>query len=205
MTIATSIVTPVTQGLDFSALIRAYDRNLRRYGVLWPDPSQEPGLWYLHQNLGQPVSQQDLTEFYRTLKRDYNKQLRHVAAKGWHLASGSKRATRMPHRDDLTGDQLFLVSVDAPNPIWLQHDRLKRMGRTGAADWSEVLLRYSSHGCAVCGRRFNHYDKGHLDPSKSEVIENLVPMCTECNNWAGQHNVQFKLDGLVARGYARTF
>jgi len=203
MTIATSIVTPATQDLDFNALIRAYERNLRRYGVRWPDPSQEPALWYLYDNIGQPVSQSAITAFYQKLNLDYNKQIRHIAAKGWFIASGSKRATRFPYDDGLKVTETKLVTVDAPNPVWLQHDRLKRMGRTGAADWSEVLLRYSSHGCAVCGRRFSHYDKGHLDPSKSEVIENLVPMCTECNNWAGQHNVQFKLDGLVARGYAR--
>ena len=162
---------------------------------------QYPGLWLLHQNMNQPVSQQQLCDFYQKLSLNYKMQLRHVGDKGWYIASGFQRATRFPVDKTIRYDELKLVTDVAPNPIWLQSQRLKRLGRTGAADWNEVLLRYSSHGCAVCGRKFKHYDKGHLNPSKPATIDNIVPMCVECNNWAGAHNVAFELDGLVARGF----
>lgn len=188
-------------GLDGSVLDAHFRQHLQPYGVKWPHPSQYPGLWLLHQNMGKPVSQQLLTDFYRKIDVEYNKQLRHIGAKGWYVASGDKRATRFPTDQSIRRDEYKLVTDLAPNPIWLSYQRLKRIGRTGAADWNELLLRYSSHGCAVCGRKFKHYDKGHLDPNKSFTIDNLVPMCTECNNWAGAHNVAFELDGLVARGF----
>ena len=187
--------------LDGTELDSKFRLHLQPYGVSWPDPSQYPGLWLLHQNINQPISQKDLAEFYRKYNLEYNKQLRHVSAKGWYIASGAKRATRFPVDQTIRYDELKLVTDVAPNPIWLQSQRLKRLGRTGAVDWSELLLRYSSHGCAVCGRKFKHYDKGHIDPCKPATIDNLLPMCTECNNWAGAHNVAFELDGLVARGY----
>jgi len=188
-------------GLDGTELDKAFRQYLEPLGVKWPDPSQYPGLWLLHQNLNQPIGQSELTDFYRKFGEDYNKQLRHVSAKGWYITTGSKRATRMIADSSLKSSELKLVNVTSPNPLWLISGRLTRMGRTGAADWNELLLRYSSHGCAVCGRKFKHYDKGHLDPAKTATIDNIIPMCTECNNWAGAHNVAFELDGLVARGF----
>lgn len=188
-------------GLDGATLEAQYRKHLQPFGVKWPGPIEYPGLWLLHQNLNQPVAQQELTDFYRQLDLNYKMQLRHVSAKGWYIASGAKRATRFPVDTSIRYDQVKLVTDLSPNPIWLQSNRLKRMGRTGAADWNELLLRYKSHGCAVCGRKSKHYDKGHIDPSKPATIDNLLPMCTECNNWAGAHDVAFELDGLVARGF----
>ena len=197
-------VQPITTGLNWTDLVKAYKEFLQPYGVAWPSEHQEPGLWLLHKNLGKPVSQEQVTRFYlQTFNLDYNKQLRHISAVGWHIATGNKRASRMPVNNKIGRNDLMLVSVTAPNPIWLTTQRLTRLGSVGIASWEEKLLQYSSHGCAVCGQKFDHYDKGHLDSSKRFELENLVPMCVKCNNWAQAHNVDFELDGMIARGYRK--
>lgn len=202
---STLFIEPITTGLNWTELVAAYKRYLQPFGVDWVGESQEPGLWLLHRNMGRGVSQEKLTRFYyETFNMDYNKQLRHIAALGWHIASGSKRATRMPYDKQLARDELMLVSVTAPNPVWSNQKRLTRMGHIGVASWEERLLQYASHGCAVCGQKFDHYDRGHLDSTKKFELENLVPMCVKCNNWAQAHNVDFELDGLIARGFRRS-
>jgi hypothetical protein len=185
--------------LDFTRLRAAYEKYLRPYEVEWPIPAEEPGLWLLHENLHTPVSQEDLVAFYRKQQMEYKRQLRHIAGRGWHVASGNTRATRMPTDTGLKRDELMLISVTAPNPIWLEASRLKRMGRAGITSWNEMLRVYEQHGCAVCGQHFKHFDKGHLNPNLSQDLSNIVPMCVKCNNWAGARNLAFELDGLIAR------
>lgn len=185
--------------LDYSSLEHSYHKYLKPHGVEWPIPAEQPGIWLLHQNLTKPISQENLTDFYRQQRLEYNKQLRHAAARGWYLATGNTRSTNMLVDADLKRNELMLVSVHSPNPIWLEQSRLKRMGRAGITSWNEMLSVYDSHGCAVCGQAFKHYDQGHLDPDKPQDLCNIVPMCVKCNNWAGARNVSFELDGLIAR------
>lgn len=180
-------------------LVEAYEKWLKPYGVRWPNPGQELGMVLLFLNLGSGVSQDELTAFYRKYGSEYNKQLRHVAADGWHLASGNVRATRMHHDASIGRDELKLVSVTSPGPIWLGDKRLTREGRAGASNWDEVLRLFASRGCAVCGQKAAHYDKGHLDPNKPADLSNLVPMCVECNNYAQSRDIHYELHGLVAR------
>ena len=68
-------------------------------------------------------------------------------------------------------------------------------------DWGSILDVFAERGCAVCGRQFPSYDKGHLDPLDSYNPKNVVPMCSECNNWGGVREVTFKLykRTLIAR------
>ena len=68
----------------------------------------------------------------------------------------------------------------------------------------------TDRGCAVCGRHFPHYDKGHLNPELPMTLDNIVPMCVDCNNWAGVSNVHSMLDertliGLRNSGRLRSF
>ena len=120
MTPAASVfIEPATAGLDFAPLVQSYRKYLQSYGVEWPGPSQEPGLWFLHKHIGKPISQDQLTRFYsQALGLSYNKQLRHLAGRGWHIASGNVRSVNMPVLKQLKRDELMLVSVQAPNPIW---------------------------------------------------------------------------------------
>ena len=53
-------------------------------------------------------------------------------------------------------------------------------------DWEDILDAFANRGCAVCGRHFPHYDKGHLNPELPMTLDNIVPMCVDCNNWAGR-------------------
>ncbi len=180
-------------------LIDSFEKWLKPYGVDWPNPGHELGLVLLYQNLGHPVSQKDLIAFYRNYGQDYNRQLRHIAASGWHVASGNVRSTRMHHDPSMANDELKLVSVTSPGPIWLGDKRLTREGRAGATCWDDMLRLYASHGCAVCGQKAAHYDRGHLDPNKPADLSNIVPMCVECNNYAQSRDIHYELHGLVAR------
>lgn len=180
-------------------LLADYNRYLVGQGVEWPGPLEEIGLRFLYQNMPNGVTQEDITAHYLTQGKQYNKQLRHVSDRGWYIATGNSRATRMFVDKQLKRNELALLSTTAPNPVWVKNNQLKRKGRLGASNWKELLRYYDKHGCAVCGQKHKHYDKGHLDPTKKAVLSNIVPMCTKCNNWAGAYNVSFSLDGDIAR------
>jgi hypothetical protein len=90
-----------------------------------------------------------------------------------------------------------LGSIEDANPLWKANKR-KRLGHLAKKSWEEKLSIYKKHGCAVCGQKFDTYDKGHLDPTKGYTNNNIVPMCSKCNNWA-HDRVKFKLYGLIAR------
>ncbi len=186
-------------GLVPESLIKSYETWLMQYGVSWPKPCDELGLVLLYKNMGEPVSQEDLSEFYSQHGQRYNMQLRHIAESGWHVASGNVRTTRMHYDETMKRDQLKLVSVTGPGTVWNVDKRLTRRGRLGIVDWSELLRLYATHGCAVCGQVKSHYDKGHLDPTKPMELSNIVPMCVECNNYAQSLDIHYKLFDLVAR------
>ena len=107
----------------------------------------------------------------------------------------------MENDSEMSRDQLKLESIESPNPIWMKHHKLTRIYELSTGDWEDLLVAFSDRGCAVCGRHFPHYDKGHLNPELPLTIDNIVPMCVECNNWAGASNVHFELDkrSLIAR------
>lgn len=177
-----------------------HEVNLAHYEIAYPqDLSHEPGLLALFEAMPEPVSQAALTAFYTTHSDiDYNKQLRHLASSGWDIRSGNTRFTQGERNESIGRDELQLAQVVAPNPVWLKDARLKRIGNIPNLTWTEKLRIYREHGCAVCGQKFRQYDRGHLDPARGFVDDNVVPMCSPCNNWA-QDRVTFKLDGLIAR------
>ena len=61
---------------------------------------------------------------------------------------------------------------------------------------SSVLDIFEDRGCAVCGLHFDNYDKGHLlnGAFDSYNKNNIVPMCSSCNNWGQMYNLEFKVD-----------
>ena len=84
---------------------------------------------------------------------------------------------------------MSLHSIEKPNPIWSRHNK-KRINNLSDLEWKEILDKFKDRGCAVCGRKMEHYDKGHVLKSRSYDKFNIVPMCVECNNW-GQE-LEFK-------------
>lgn len=178
-------------------------KNLEQHGVNFPtgDGKLLP-LLAMYESIGLPLTQDEITEWVSEHGGTYNKQARHLAGvDGWYLVSGNKRSTLMENDNEMSRDQLKLESIESPNPIWMKHHKLTRIYELSTGDWEELLAAFSDRGCAVCGRHFPHYDKGHLNPEFPLTIDNIVPMCVECNNWAGASNVHFELDkrSLIAR------
>tara|TARA_B110001452_G_scaffold186335_1_gene156798 strand:- start:203 stop:1228 length:1026 start_codon:yes stop_codon:yes gene_type:complete len=180
-----------------------WKQNLKSHGVTFPsgDGKLLP-LLGLYESIGLPLTQSELTNWVELHGGSYNKQARHLAGvDGWYLISGNKRSTLMENQVGMKRDQLMLQSILKPNPIWVKQHQLTRIYELSLGEWDHLLDAFTERGCAVCGRHFDHYDKGHLDPSLSAALDNIVPMCTECNNWAGASNIHFELDkrSLIAR------
>lgn len=181
----------------------SWKENLQEHGVNFPNGEGKLlPLLAMYESIGLPLTQDEISDWVSKHGGSYNKQARHLAGvDGWYLVSGNKRSTLMENDREMTRDQLKLQSVYSPNPIWLRHHKLTRIYEMSTGDWEDILIAFSERGCAVCGRHFSHYDKGHLNPERSMTIDNIVPMCVECNNYAGARNIHFELDKrtLVAR------
>lgn len=191
---------------EIAGLRADWETHLKKFDVKWILPSQEVPMVLLYANLGRPVSQQQIVDFCKSRDFNYKNQLRHVADRGWSLGSGSARYARGLHLPYVRRDCYVLLSSKDPNQIWLTKKNRSRFNRDGylsVKNWDEMLALFEDRGCAVCGRKMRHYDKGHLDPNLAYSIHNIVPMCVECNNHAGAHGVMFELsDDLVARAVA---
>jgi hypothetical protein len=125
---------------------------------------------------------------------EYDRQIRHIADDGWYIVGGNSRSTRYEIDDNLSRDQILLKSIEKSNPVWSEGD-LKRKNFLAANDWGEILKLFKSRGCAVCGLKFNNYDKGHLLLNRPYEKNNIVPMCSSCNNWGQMYKLEFKIDG----------
>lgn len=181
----------------------SWKHDLEVHGVNFPTGGGKLlPLLALYESIGLPLTQHEISEWVSSHGGSYNKQARHLAGvDGWYLMSGNKRSTLMEHDTTMTRDQLKLESVASPNPIWLEQHKLTRIYEMSLGDWEDILEAFANRGCAVCGRHFLHYDKGHLNPELPMTLDNIVPMCVDCNNWAGASNVHYILDKrtLIAR------
>jgi hypothetical protein len=183
--------------------LRSYWKSdLKKFDVVFPvGEARLLALLCLYNHLGLPISQDKMFSWINENGGRYDRQARHLGSDGWYLKSGNSRATRLEYDPQMKRDELMLFSIEEPNPIWIKQRKVAREYNLGKSDWDELLKLFSTRGCAVCGRVFEKYDKGHLNPELSYNAENIVPMCVECNNWAGAHDVTFVLDtrNLIAR------
>ena len=180
-------------------LIKEFNRYLKKEGVIYPSGLRQVGLLCLFFNLNKPVTQDELAEWYENNHKKYDRQLRHIANDGWYVVTGNTRSTNMEIDRNLKRDQLKLVSIKIPTPIWNANNQ-KRKNFLNSKDWNEILNAFKHRGCAVCGMKNINYDKGHLLLNKAYEVGNIVPMCTPCNNWGQMYNLEFKLDDFrVAR------
>ena len=181
-----------------------WQNSLEKVGVSWPSgAARRLALLALFDNFNQPVTQDAIAEWIDAQGGRYDRQARHLAADGWYVVSGNRRSTRMQYSSRLNRDQLMLVSVEEANPVWLNELQISRNWAMSEDDW-EMKLRVfekAGRGCAICGRHFNFYDKGHLDIQLPYTIDNIVPNCVECNNWAQARKLSFEFNSstLVAR------
>ena len=176
-----------------------WNENLKHYDVEFPSGLQLIALLCLYEKLGEKLSQKEITDWFTSYGHSYNQQARHLAGKGWDLSSGNTRFTQGKINYSLKRDELMLNTVNSPNPLW-NKDSLKRINNLGLTDWDDILEEFKDRGCAVCGRKFEQYDKGHLNRSLSYEKGNIVPMCTDCNNWGQAKDLDFTLNAkLIAR------
>ena len=185
-------------------LFGLWESNLKRSDVSWPTgEARKLALLALYDNFNTPISQDEIAIWIANNGGRYDRQARHLAADGWYIVSGNRRSTRMECSQDLNRDQLMLVSVEEPNPIWVKQLQTSRNWEMSKGDWEEKLQVFerAGRGCAICGRHFAFYDQGHLDIQKPYTIDNIVPNCVECNNWAQARKLSFHFNSktLVAR------
>ena len=183
-------------------LRKNWQKHLSSHGVIFPEgEARLLALLCLYAHFEKAITQDQMVTWIRQNGGRYDRQARHLGSDGWFLKSGNSRATRLKFDASLKRDELMLYSITEPNPIWVTQRKVARVYDLKKGDWTDLLEAFRDRGCAVCGRQFNTYDKGHLDPEKSYSSHNIVPMCVECNNWAGAHDVTFALDtrNLIAR------
>ncbi len=170
-------------------LQKNWEKNLKSEGVKFPTGKKLIELACLYSFMPNPISQVDIKKWHEKFNKEYMLQARHLADMGWYIKSGNPRFTRGEYEKKFKSNELSLHSVDLPNPVW-RSDSVKRVNNLLDSEWRQILEKFKNRGCAVCGRKMRHYDKGHLSKSKSYNKFNIVPMCVECNNW-GQE-LEFK-------------
>jgi hypothetical protein len=181
-------------------LHRDWEQHLKPRGVKWPGPSQIAVLLFLFEAKGEPRTQDEIEEWFRQFELgQYNKQIRHVSALGWFIKTGNSRGSRMQIEDGLKSNQVCLASTTLSNPLHAPERKIT----ISSASWKQLLEMFAENnrGCAVCGTHKSSYDKGHLDPTKAGDDGNIVPMCSDCNNWGAARDMTFELDSrnLIAR------
>ena len=154
----------------------------------------------LYFNLGKPVKQDELELWFKKFNKKYKYQARSLAQRGFYIETGNSRGVYVQPNSDMDNRELKLVSMTEPNPEFAIRQNVRK-GNISKLAWEDKLVAFNKRGCAVCGEKSKHYDKGHLNNTKSASDENIVPMCPSCNIWAGKYDLSFKMvDGtLIAR------
>ena len=154
----------------------------------------------LYFNLGKPVKQDELELWFKKFNKKYKYQARSLAQRGFYIETGNPRGVYVQPNSDMDNRELKLVSMTEPNPEFAIRQNVRK-GNISKLAWEDKLVAFNKRGCAVCGEKSKHYDKGHLNNTKSASDENIVPMCPSCNIWAGKYDLSFKMvDGtLIAR------
>jgi hypothetical protein len=178
-----------------------WEKHLKPWSVIWPtSPVKLAQLVGLSFFVGLPVDKDSLGRFVSAVAGGaLDTQARHLRGDGWYVVGGGRgpaysnslmNGVRMPR------SAYALASLTAPIPSFVQSDRLKRQGRIGVRDWSDLCALYEGK-CAHCGTPTRNPDKGHMDPDKGAILGNLIPLCVRCNNWAGD-DVIFDENGRVS-------
>ncbi len=184
---------------DYSSLKAAHFNHLAKRGVRLPNENTQAAvaLIYLYQHLGKLVALEDLRDFVRSHWEGKSKDLqpRHLKYDGWHILLSGKSGDTLredaTYHDSLRGPQkrqagdklpngyLMLVTITDASPDFLAK---KRRGAIDRTSWEAIKHSYQNK-CAVCKEK-KELEKGHKDPAKGLSEDNIIPMCSECNNWA---------------------
>lgn len=206
-------MSPFDFDANFEALHKYHDTFLSKRGVVLPkkDTQQAAILVYLYINLKKLVDLEELRGFVRSVYpgKSQDIQPRHLKYAGWHIllsgksgdllqadtsftdATGAVQSRKAGEK--LPNGYLMLVSVTDPSPDF---ELKKRRGSIDRESW-ETLKSSFNNCCAVCGQKKTSLEKGHKDPTKGFDLENVIPMCSDCNNWASK-DVVFDDNGRIA-------
>ena len=168
-----------------------YQNYLASRGVKLPEWRSAKSLWlvYLYKFRKYQVHKDTISDFVRNLKKiGRDQQVRHLAADGWYLLN---RNEYIPETNQKVANGYHvLFDIKNPKPTFL-YKILKREGRLSAKCWEELKIVYDNR-CVNCGALENHHhprfrdtivilQKGHIDPNKPAVLENIIPQCQICN------------------------
>lgn len=187
----------------YDSLVKDHKTHLAQYGVKMPRLKTRDGynhralqLVYLRMHFKSLVHKDAISDFVRQFNPGAagDQQPRHLAYDGWDVRLSGKAKDRFGDHPVPNGFNV-LASVEAPKAAFLRK-RLKRLGRVSAGDWTELQAAYDNR-CATCGKSCpGKLERGHMDPSEPLEIDNIIPMCGDCNNWAGDKFV-FNEDGRI--------
>lgn len=174
-----------------------WESSLKKEGVIMPNLTRSGSytlnalaLIYFYKNIGNIVSKNDLTSFFRSMGYNPNdvQQGRHLAnTSGWYIVSKTRGDLEAINKNLSDGDYM-LISVTEPYP---SYKNKKRIENIDASSWEELKHKYNNQ-CASCGsiegkpNRFypsttTELQKGHMDPSKPLELGNIIPQCSKCN------------------------
>lgn len=153
-------------------------------------------LVFLRFRMGKLVHKDEIADFVRSHLRGAarDQQTRHLKYMGWDLRLSGKANDVDASGKKIPNGYYLLDNVDRPNAKHAM-EHAKRAGHLGAKDW-EALKGVYKHCCAVCKEPGRALEKGHMDPSKPPLLENILPMCADCNNWAS-NRVIFGPNGRI--------
>ena len=181
-------------------LVGEWNNHLKSYDVKFPQSdSRLLQLLCLYEFYPNPVSQNEMDEWIRSRGGKNNRQARHLAWDGWYIQTGNSKSTRMEISTILRNDQLKLVSLEEPNPIWLRFNEEQERIKQLYPNFDKVVSIFSKRGCAMCG-----FKPLYLYPYSKIKIEtdefDIIPLCEECNDWCNNRNIILEIsDILVAR------
>lgn len=132
----------------------------------------------LHYYKGQAVDKNLVSQICQrdkpSLKAD--QQVRHLKRDGWHLITQRKGHHQLdPYK---------------PSPEW-ETDRKRKQGTLNASNFEELKAVFD-YKCATCGAEEGKTNprygddivklqRGHKDPDKPMVKDNIIPQCEFCN------------------------
>ncbi len=199
-----SLLAPQYQA-DFDRLAKDHKSFLAKYGVILPADNSQKALvlTYLYKNVGTLVSLEDVRKFVRIYTRgSQDIQPRHLKYDGWNILLSGKSTDKLfidsEYIDDKSGNiKTALAGNKLPNGfIMLFNTKTpsadfqvrKRRGAIDRSDWKSIQDSYNNK-CAVCKEKKDSFEKGHKDPKLGAGLDNIIPMCAECNNWASNNFV----------------
>ena len=161
-----------------------YDANLAEYGVKWPQVGTNKQVWLAvlfhgYKNCpGVMINKNQIAKIVNAHMPGSatDQQVRHLKRDGWYLKNDGKGGHAL---------NPYKVSTE------FVKDSIKRTDLLKDKNFQEIKEIYGNR-CATCGAQegdtnWRYGDdlvklqKGHKDPSKPSVAENIIPQCQFCN------------------------